>query len=85
MTIKPLLRKIPLGYSEGMYQGKRYALTRRDFNAGRSSKVFARELGGNDFISFNFYETTTETHFKPCEMPAEKVRDFLVGVEVDLG
>ncbi len=75
--MKELIDKIPLGYSEVFFQGKKYSLTRRDFNQGKSAKVFAEELGGTDFISFNFYLTKTGENFKPCEMPKEKVLDFL--------
>lgn len=75
--MKKLLDKIPLGYSEVTYKEKKYSLTRKDFNKGKSTKVFAEELGGNDFISFNFYLTEQGEHFKPCEMPEEKVLNFL--------
>jgi hypothetical protein len=34
-------------------------------------------LGGTDFISFNFYLTNAGENFKPCEMPEEKVLEFL--------
>ncbi|MGK0363502.1 MAG: hypothetical protein ACI85O_000547 [Saprospiraceae bacterium] len=75
--MKKLINKIPLGYSEVFYQSKKYSLTRRDFNQGKSTKVFAKELGGTDFISFNFYLTEGGENFKPCEMPEEKVLAFL--------
>ena len=77
----PYLSRIPPGYSEVTYQGRRYALTRQDFNGGRSLKVFARELGGSDFISFNWYQTRQGGQLKPCEMPVEKVEAFLAGWE----
>ena len=76
-----LLTRIPLGHSEVVYQGRRYGLSRTDFNDGRSSKVYAEELGGSDFISFNLYRTSTQQLLKPCEMPEEKVLDFLRGFQ----
>ena len=84
MELSTQIQAIPLGYSEVLYQGKRYGLSRTDFNKGNSIKVFAEELGGTDFISFNFYITTQNQHLKPCEMPAAKVIDFLKGYQVIL-
>ena len=54
-------------------------MRRRDFNGGRSSKVFAEALDGTDFISCNYYATSGGERFKPCEMSPEKVRAFLAG------
>lgn len=75
-NLKSLIDKIELGYSELPYNGKKYGVSRKDFNSGNSIKVYAEELGGNDFISFNYYETD-EAFLKPCEMPEEKVMKFL--------
>jgi len=81
MTLLERIQQIQPGYSEVQYQGRTYGLTRTDFNQGKSIKVFAEELGGKDFISFNFYQTTAADHLKPCEMPERKVLDFLWGYE----
>ena len=81
MSIKAKILEIPLGYSEALYEGKKYGLSRSDFNGGKSIKVFAEELGGKDFISFNYYLTSGENQLKPCEMPTEKVRHFLFHFE----
>lgn len=72
-----IILKIPLGYSEVDYNNRRYGMTRADFNDGKSLKVYAEELGGTDFISFNYYITTKDEYLKPCEMPEQKVLDFL--------
>lgn len=77
MSIIRHIQQIPLGYSEVVYQNKKYSLTRRNFNDGKSIKVFAQELGGKDFISFNWYLTEKGEQLKPCEMPTQKVLDFL--------
>ena len=77
MTLKEKIAQIPLGYSEVWYKGKKYGLSRQDFNGGKSTKVFAEELGGKDFISFNFYLTSSKDLLKPCEMPEAKVVDFI--------
>lgn len=78
MSLHEIIINIPAGYSEVIYKDKKYAVTRTDFNNGKSLKIFAKELGGTDFISFNYYITSTENHLKPCEMPEPKVIDFLM-------
>ncbi len=77
MTLPERIAKIPFGYSEVRYRGRTYGLRRTDFNGGKSTKFFAEELGGQDFISFNYYRTSTTNYLKPCEMPEPKVLDFL--------
>jgi peptide-methionine (S)-S-oxide reductase len=65
------------GYQIVIYRSKKYGVIRTDFNTGRSIKVSAEELGGTDFISLNFYILKSGDQLKPCEMPEEKVLDFL--------
>ena len=81
MKLKSLISRIPEGYSEGSYNGRKYGITRTGFNAGKSFKVYAEELGGTDFISLNFYETKSGELLKPCEMPEAKVIAFLKEVK----
>ena len=76
-----LIDKIPEGYSEGMYNERKYGISKRPFNSNRSLMVFAEELGGKDFVSFNFYMGSNPV-LKPCEMPEVKVLDFLEKVEI---
>ncbi|WP_298892790.1 peptide methionine sulfoxide reductase [uncultured Psychroserpens sp.] len=68
---------LPKGYSEVIFQDKKYGITRTDFNKGKSIKIYAEELAGNDFISLNYYITSDKELLKPCEMPDEKVLQFL--------
>ncbi len=75
--IKRQIEAIPLGYSLVTFQGKRYGLSRMDFNSGKSKKIFAKELGGNNFISFNCYFTQI-LQLRPCEMSEDKVIDFIM-------
>ena len=77
-----LVQKLPEGYCEGLYQGTRYGITRTSFNQGKSSKVYAKALGGTDFVSLNYYRTARQEVLKPCEMPQAKVLDFLQQVVV---
>ena len=75
--LKQLLQ-IPVGYSVMKYLNKTYGVTRTDFNNGKSIKLYAEELGGKDFISLNYYITTQSEILKPCEMPEQKVIDFVM-------
>ncbi|WP_339706917.1 peptide methionine sulfoxide reductase [uncultured Kriegella sp.] len=71
------IKALSIGYSEVVYQGQRYGVTRTDFNEGKSHKIYAEELGGTNFISLNYYVTSSSQKMKPCEMPMQKVIDFL--------
>ena len=71
------LKSLPLGYSEVLFENKKYGVTRSEFNNGNSIKLYAEELGGNDFISLNYYITNQNELLKPCEMPEQKVIRFI--------
>ncbi len=71
------LNRIKEGYSEGVYNSKKYGLTKTSFNNGKSIKFYAEELGGNDFVSLNYYITKNKELLKPCEMAEQKVIHFL--------
>ena len=77
------LDQIPEGYSEGLYQGRRYGVQKSSHAGGRSLKLFARDLGGTDFISLNLYHLGSGDLLKPCEMLEAKVRDFVLAVVPD--
>ncbi|MEO6348069.1 MAG: peptide methionine sulfoxide reductase [Aquaticitalea sp.] len=72
-----MIQNLPINYSVARYEGKKYGITRTDFNNGKSIKIYAEELGGTDVISLNYYITTNKEILKPCEMPELKVIDFL--------
>ncbi|MEZ4795536.1 MAG: peptide methionine sulfoxide reductase [Flavobacteriaceae bacterium] len=76
------LKTIAEGYSEGIYNDKKYGITKTIFNKGKSIKLYAEELGGNDFISLNYYVTKDKDLLKPCEMPEAKVIDFVKNVKL---
>ena len=50
------------------------------FSGGRAIKLAATELGGTDYISLNVYDLRKGPLLKPCEMPAQKVIDFLASL-----
>ena len=74
------ISRVPLGYSKGMYKGQLFGISKSEFNGGRSIKIFAESLSGNDFISLNYYMTSKGEILKPCEMSEQKVTDFLCKV-----
>ena len=78
-----IIRSIPEKYSEGWYNGRKYGISKAVYNDGKSYKIFAEELGGNDFISLNYYVTSQEGILKPCEMEAAKVTHFLRHVKIE--
>jgi len=71
------IKKFSIGYSEVTFRNKKYGVSRTDYNDGKSIKIYAEELCGTDVISLNYYITTKTEILKPCEMPKEKVIDFL--------
>ncbi|CAL66558.1 peptide-methionine (S)-S-oxide reductase [Christiangramia forsetii] len=75
--VRDILNNFPIGYSEVWYLGKRYGVSKTEFNNGNSTKLYAEELGGKIFISLNFYKTQNSMLLKPCEMPVDKVLHFL--------
>lgn len=75
------LATLPAGFSEVSYQGRRWGMTITGEPAGRRVNLVARELGGQGYVSFNYYRLTTGARLKPCEMPAQHVIDFVLGLE----
>ena len=74
----------PEGGYGGTYEGRRYRITKTLMATGRSQKLEAEELGGNDYISFNLYRLADGSALlKPCEMPEDKVVAFVLGVVID--
>ena len=75
---------LPAGGYGGTYKGKRYRVTKSVMAPGRSQKLEAEELGGQDYISFNLYRLSDGTSLlKPCEMSEDKVVDFVLGMVPD--
>lgn len=57
---------------------KRYLLRKETRLEGKLIKLYAEELGGNDFISLNYYPQLQGGLLKPCEMPQKKVIQFIL-------
>ncbi len=83
IPLQKYIEGLPEGYSEVTFEGRRHGVTVSIHNKGRSFKVFARHLGGNSFISFNYYITDNIERLIPCEMPEERVIRFLRNYEMN--
>ncbi len=70
-----------LSFEDGAYDvlfnNKRYLFRKETLLNGRLIKVYAEELGDTNFISLNYYPQTANGLLKPCEMPDEKVIEFI--------
>jgi len=74
-----------LALPQGTFTGRaghcRYVVSRTTWAQGKSHKLVAHELGGPDYISLNLYLTQNSgALLKPCEMPAEKVVEFVLAL-----
>jgi len=82
MSYRERLKSFPDGAHEAFYKEKRYLMRKETLLDGRLIKLYAEELGGNDFVSLNYDETQTAPLLKPCEMPAQKVIAFIEAVRL---
>lgn len=73
--------RLPVGSFEGHYKGRRYGVIRTERTGGRQAWIWAEERSGPDRISGNLYRLRTGARLKPCEMPKEKVIEFVLGVK----
>ena len=72
------LQALPNGANDVIYLGKRYLLRKETLLDGRLIKLYAKELGGKDIVSGNYYPTIKEGTLKPCEMSKTKVINFVL-------
>lgn len=72
------LARIPAGYSEGDYRGRRWCATVRRSADRKRIWLFAEERGGTGTVSFNLYSLRGADVLKPCEMSSQKVIDFVL-------
>ncbi|CAA9522306.1 MAG: hypothetical protein AVDCRST_MAG91-2274 [uncultured Sphingomonadaceae bacterium] len=75
------LDRLPVGYSEGLYRGTRWAVTLSASSDERRRWLWGEELGGAGRVSFNLYMLESGPALRPCEMPAEDVVAFVLGYE----
>ena len=75
-----LFARVPVGWSVVEYDGRSWGLTRTIHADGRSESILAEELGGSDLVSAKLYRVDGQDVLRPCEMPDQKVLDFLRGL-----
>lgn len=74
------LKTLTPGYQVGRYEDNRWGVTIERSSDRRRMKLYAEKLSGGDHVSFNLYYVGGEPRLKPCEMPKQKVIDFVCGV-----
>lgn len=79
--VSALFDRVPLGWSVQEHAGRRYGVTRSLAVSGRSQTLYAEALDGSDVVSANLYRVGGRDVLRPCEMPAQKVLDFLVDLD----
>lgn len=80
-TIRKFLHKLadlPNGASKVKYLDNTYLVTKEVLHREDITKVFAKDLSGTDFVSFNLYRLPRGYQLKPCEMSEEKVVNFVL-------
>ena len=76
------LAALPRGYGEGLFEGRRWGVTVKGSEDGRRWWIWGEQLGGPDRVSGNLYVLDGgRALLKPCEMPENKVRAFILGYE----
>jgi len=76
------LDALPIGYWRGVFRNAPWSMTLERSSDGRRMKLYGEHLGGDDHVSFNLYVVKGEPRLKPCEMPVEKVVDFVLEFEI---
>jgi len=76
------IKALDNGSYDVVFNNKRFLLRKETQLDDKLIKLYAKELGGNDFISLNYYPYLKDGLLKPCEMPKEKVIDFINQMQV---
>ena len=72
------LENISDGASKRRWRGQLYLTTKQTLQNGKLLKLYAEGLADKDHISFNLYRLEKGDDLHPCEMPEEKVVDFVL-------
>lgn len=81
-TFHKKLLSLQNGSFDVLFNNKRYLLTKEIFSEEKIIKVYAKELGGKDIVSGNYFLTIKNGLLKPCEMNDEKVINFITNLKV---
>jgi hypothetical protein len=76
------LQALPDGAYDIFYKQKHYLLNKQTLLNGKLIKIYAKELGGNDIVSGNYYTTIKDGLLKPCEMSKKKVIEFINEIKI---
>ncbi len=89
MPLKKLFHRKVLALEDGSYDvfyyDKRYLFSKQTELNGKLIKLYAKELGDNDFISLNYYPLIGDGLLRPCEMPEKKVMEFVLSMKIQKG
>lgn len=72
-----LLTTIPEGWSRTEVAGRAWGVTRTTHAEGKVISLNAERLGDTEQLSANVWITSEGPILRPCEVPAEKVLQFL--------
>ena len=78
------IQQLTNGSYDVIFDEKRYLLSKETHLDGKLIKLYAKELGANDFISLNYYPFLQDGLLRPCEMSQEKVKTFILQMKVVL-
>ena len=88
MSLKKLFHTKLLALKDGSYDvfyyNKRYLLSKQTELNGKLIKLYAKELGDQDFVSLNYYPLVGDGLLRPCEMPEKKVIDFILCMKTEV-
>ncbi len=76
------LQALPNGAYDVFYNNRRYLLNKKTLLNSKLIKIYAKELGGNDIVSGNYYTTIKDGLLKPCEMSEKKVIEFINKIRI---
>ena len=72
-----LLRAIPEGWTRAEVAGRAWGVTRATRAGGKVVSINAERLGATEQLGANVWITSEGPILRPCEVPAEKVMQFL--------
>jgi len=77
-----MIKNLEDGAYDVLFENKRYLLSKETLLNSKLIKLYAQELGGNNFISLNYYPYIKDGLLKPCEMPKIKVINFVLNLTI---
>lgn len=72
-----LIERIPEGWSRARIAGRSWGVTRTTRAGGKVISVDAERLGDTEQLGANVWITSEGAVLRPCEVPEEKLMQFL--------